>query len=72
MYFKVRKLRISAGIFFLAGNFCQTIRISEILFWQTNVANLPNLSEHMSKSSHMIGGLLGHVYKHDPFKCAEC
>ena len=25
----------------------------------------------MTESSHLIGGLLGHVYKHDPLKCVN-
>ena len=42
---------------------------SGILFQQENAANLPNLLKHMDECIHLIGGLLGHVYKHDPLTC---
>ena len=35
-----------------------------------NVAKMPNfcnLPGHMNENSHLIGGLLGQVYKYDPF-----
>ena len=46
--------------------------LSEIIFWQANVANLPNWPWPMKESRNMIGGLLGHVCQHDLFKYMTC
>ena len=47
------------------------LRFSEIIFLQEIVTNLPklsNLPKHIDESIHLIGGLLGHVYKYDTLK----
>ena len=52
-------------------SFHTQLEFSEILFCQASVANLPNLpnlSAHRNESIDLIGVLLGHIYKYDPFK----
>ena len=45
--------------------------VEEFLFYQaviTNFTHLPNLPKHTDECIHLIGGLLGHVYKYNPLK----
>ena len=45
-----------------------SIEVFQNSFLVGKIANFPNFPKHMDECIHLIGGLLGYVYKYDPFK----